>query len=285
MINAAREAGIDLFVTRGVAEETCAHIRRCFAYHHRAVTWRGAVPFLYAAQAINGSGLANFPSWVNRFAGPVNPEEDIAEYLQDFFGIKIQSLEDEVNSASPDVRSAIKERWLEIHDARRHQGLEGEIDRHLTIRLAEHDTENYLGVLQRRQSDVGASPYGHRSWWLTLDSAARSFGRSVNGIRIGDPVLSPDFLLNYLAFGPLRSRISKDSEASLPLILGGVILDDTPKELMDIVEKIRASKASLPERLIRREIRDAITAARRREGTIAIGGIAMVEKSIEMDKR
>jgi len=101
---------------------------------------------------------------------------------------------------------------------------------------------------------------------------------------MGDPVLSPDFLLNYLAFGPLRSRISKDSEASLPLILEGVFLDDTPRELMDIVEKIRASKASLPERLIRREIRDAITAARLREGTISRGGIAAGERSFGKDK-
>jgi len=89
MINSAREVGIDLFVTQGVVEETSTHIKRCFAYHHNTDTWQGKVPFLYAAQAINGSGSANFPSWVNRFTGPVNPQEDIAEYLQDYFGIRI----------------------------------------------------------------------------------------------------------------------------------------------------------------------------------------------------
>ena len=113
-----------------------------------------------------------------------------------------------------------------------------------------------------------------------MDIAARSFFPSVKRIVMSDPVLSPDFLLNYLAFGPMRSRISKDSEASLPLILGGIILDDTPKELMDIAQEIRESKASLPDRLIRREIRDAITLARRREGTIAKGGISAVEESL-----
>lgn len=287
MINSAREVGIDLFVTQGVVEETSTHIKRCFAYHHNTDTWQGKVPFLYAAQAINGSGPANFPSWVNRFSGPVNPQEDIAEYLQDYFGIRIQSLEDDVERADPDVRIAIKEHWVEVHEHRRQTGLVGGIDQHLTIRLAEHDTENYLGVLQRRQGNVGASPFGHKSWWLTLDVAARSVFQSVESVKsvgMGDPVLSPDFLLNYLAFGPLRSRISKDSEASLPLILEGVFLDDTPRELMDIVEKIRASKASLPERLIRREIRDAITAARLREGTISRGGIAAVERRFGKDK-
>ena len=284
MIGSAREAGIGLFVTHGVIEEACSHINVCFAYAYRNDAWRGRVPFLYAAQSINGSGSAGFPSWANKFSGRENPQEDMAEYLQDYFGIRIQSLEDEVNSASLDVRNAIKEHWVNIHQKRRQSGHEDGIDQHLALRLAEHDTENYLGVLQRRQRNVGASPFGHRSWWLTMDVAARAFFQSVKGVGASDPVLSPDFLLNYLAFGPLRNRISKDSEASLPLILEGIILDDTPKELMDIVEEIRASMASLPERLIRREIRDAITAARRREGTVAKGGIAAIEERFGIDK-
>ena len=163
MIISAREAGVDLFVTRGVIEEICAHINRCFAYHH-SDTWQGRVPFLYAAQAINGSGSAGFTSWVNKFSSPINPQEDAAEYLEDFFGIKIQSLEDEVNSASDDVRGVIKERWLAIHEDRRQTDFEGGFDQHLAIRLAEHDVENYLGVLQRRKSEVGSSPFGYRSW-------------------------------------------------------------------------------------------------------------------------
>jgi len=280
MMHSAREAGIDLFVTQGVLEEACAHIRRCFAYHYHKGTWYGRVPFLYAAQAINGGGSAGFTSWVDKFTGPVNPQEDMAEYLEDFFGIKIQSLYDDLNSASNDVRDEITERWLEIHEQRRNTEFEGRFDHHLAIRLAEHDTENYVGILQRRLRDAGASPFGYKSWWLTLDVAARSLFQNLNGLVTSDPVLSPDFLLNYLAFGPMRSRISKDREASLPLILGGIILDDTPEEVMDIVQNIRTAKASLPERLIRREIRDAITLARGREGAIAKGGIAGIERNL-----
>lgn len=54
MLSAAREAGNEVNVTRGVLEEVAAHIRGCRAFfqmHHRR--WRGRVPFLAAVFEIN----------------------------------------------------------------------------------------------------------------------------------------------------------------------------------------------------------------------------------------
>ncbi len=140
-----------------------------------------------------------------------------------------------------------------------------------------------MGVLERRRLETGRAQFGHTTWWLTLDSAVwqvtTEVAEWIENPKMDNPVLSADFLVNYLVLGPSRGRISKQTEASLPLIMAGKI-DDVPPELMEVVTKIRERHKDEPERIIRRRIRDALNAARQRKGQISIEGIAGVERSL-----
>lgn len=281
MVAAAREAAVKLYVTPGVIEEVCAHINRCNAYQHNRDRWVGRVPFLYTAHAINATHGSHFASWIERFVGDLRPAEDIAEYLQDEFGINVMSLVDEVEKADSDLRYAIKEEWIAVHENRRQREKQNH-DEHLTLRLAEHDTENYLGVMQRRSGVAGTSPFGHAAWWLTMDSAARpihdQITKRLNNKPPESPVMSPDFLVNYLAFGPVRRQVSKHTGTALPLILGHQLAEELPTELIEQFERIREDNKELPDRVVKRRIRDALDAARRRKGTIVRGGIHAVQQ-------
>jgi hypothetical protein len=277
MLTAAREAGIKLYVTPGIIEEVAAHINRCWAYERsQHGIWRGRVPFLRAVFAVNAPGSkGSFSNWIEQFCGDAHPDEDISEYLGDYFGVEVFSLEKELDTVENGLYIEIKEIWISIHEQRRSSG-GGDWDEHLTNRLAQHDTENYFGVLARRGRELGKRPLGYSAWWLTLDTAAWQVAdklrRSERFTTIDSPIMSADFLLNYLAIGPNRGRLSKESDANLPVIMEGKI-DDVPVELMAVVEEIREKHADQPQRIIRRRIRDALDAAKARKGELAEAGI------------
>lgn len=281
MVRAAGEAGIKLYATPGVIEEVCTHANKCKTYQHNKSTWVGRVPFLYMAHSINARKGSSFASWMELFLGETRSEDDVAEYFEDEFGIQTLSLSEEVDKADPELRSAISEEWLQIHEWRRREGRK-EQDEHLAFRLAEHDTENYLGVIQRRSASPRGSPLGHTAWWLTMDTGARkvtdALGQRLKQKSPDSPVLSPDFLLNYMVFGPIRRQVSKDTEAGLPVILEGGIVEELPKDLGELVERIREETKDLPDRIRKRRIRDALDAAKRREGEFARGGSPGIEK-------
>ncbi len=90
--------------------------------------------------------------------------------------------------------------------------------------------------------------------------------------------MSPDFLVNYLVFGPVRRQISKNTESTLPLILGRQLIEELPTELIDHLERIRKDNTDLPIRIVKRRIRDELDKARLRERDIARGGIHAVEQ-------
>lgn len=94
--------------------------------------------------------------------------------------------------------------------------------------------------------------------------------------------MSADFLLNYLAFGPVRRQVSKDTEAALPVILEGALLPVLPRELLNVAEKVRTDCKGLPEYVVRRKVRDALDDARRRIGPMAIAGLDEVERAYSM---
>lgn len=86
--------------------------------------------------------------------------------------------------------------------------------------------------------------------------------------------MSPDFLVNYLAVGPVRKRLAKKSESSLPLSISDMTpLDLLPPELLDSAEAVRDRMKDMPEHLIRREVRDTLDKGRRRVGPLAQGGL------------
>jgi hypothetical protein len=283
MIRAAVAAGMQLRITRGVLEEVERHINRslaCAATYSR-VRWRGNVPFLYQMYALSGRSLDRFGSWLERFRGSARPEDDIAEYLLDNFKIEVGSLEKEAAAAPQDLRLMVHEIFASIHDVRRQRGAT-ELDPMTLSRLAQHDAENYVGVIaKRREEDLSA--LGHRAWWLTLDRTAfgvqATLRDRIHGKVPDTPTLSPDFLVNYLALGPVRSAIPKNVESNLPLLAEG-IGEFLPADILFKAEQIREESRDLPESVIRRRVRDGLDDARRRLGAIGKSGSRFMEESV-----
>lgn len=278
MLQAARESGQKLHMTRGVLEEIKTHIERClYCWRVKPGEWHGSTPFLYTAYIRSGQPLNDFGRWIDQFYGSSRPADDIADYLSDVFGIEIGTLERDAASMPADLRAAVQEIWHEAHERRRRAPGGVEVDAITLKRLVDHDVENYLGVIARRGADTRADlSYG--VWWLTLDRVAFEVPRELR-VRIearapASPVMTPDFLVNYLVFGPVRRLVSKGTEARLPLVVELEIAEFLPAELIEVAERVRTESEGLPERIIRRRVRDAVDEAKRRRGPITEAGLS-----------
>lgn len=280
LISAARDAGLQLFITEGVLEELERQMNRALAFTHTE-SWEGTVPFLYLVYVSVGRTRETFGAWVEDFMGRERPEDDLAEFLSDEFGIEKCSLSADVDRQPEELRHAVQTAWTEVHERRRGQS---GYDKTTADVLARHDTENYLGVIARRRGGKD-SPFGYSSWWLTLHRAAFRLGGRLQGHLAGrvpsSPVMSPDFLTNYLAFGPLRLNVGKERELALPIALGGGITEFLSPEIVREAERVREKFAHLPERRMRRHIRDAMDRARRRQGRLVEEGLSGVREEAQ----
>lgn len=282
MVGAAREAGLKLFVTDGVLEEIATHIHRSRGYYHalsRGDAY-GSEPFLLSCYRMSGRSFDEYEGWLQTFAGSSRPEDDIADYLDDIYGISVQSLQDYVKEADPAIIAAVGEVWHEARDRRDERaekmGLPP-MDSGTRARLVAHDVENYVGVQMRRDSrGERRSAFGYKSWWLTLDGTAfrvqRELADRVDGRVSASPAISPDFMLHYLAIGPVRARLSKKTEEALPLMLNMSILDAVPRDLLDLSDALRKELTGLPAHVVRRKIRDTLDEARMLLGAQARAG-------------
>lgn len=276
MLQAARESGQKLYMTQGVLEELQTHIERCvYCLRTKTGDWHGSVPFLYGAYIRSGRPLREFGRWVEQFYGPARPADDIADYLAEAFGIEISRLGSQANSVALDLRGAVQEIWHEAHERRRGRG-GADLDPIALKRLVDHDVENYLGVIARRNQE-SRSDLSYTSWWLTLDRKAfdihRELRTHVEGRLPSSPVMSPDFLVNFLVFGPVRRLVSKGTESRLPLVVELEITEFLPPELIEIADRVRAESEGQPDRITRRRIRDAVDEAKRRRGPVAEAGL------------
>lgn len=284
MISAASAAGMQVRITHGVIEEVERHMNRSLvcASTYGQSRWKGRLPFLYQMYVLSGRSLDRFTSWLEMFRGSARPEDDIAEYLLDNFTIEAGSLEEETAAAPQDLRVMIHEIFAAIHDSRRQRYDTTELDPMTLSRLVQHDVENYVGIIWKRRSE-DVSALGHKAWWLTLDHAAFAVHSALRGQIVGKipdaPTLSPDFLVNYLALGPVRASVPKDVESTLPLITEG-IGEFLPVDLLAKAEQIRQESRDLPENIIRRRVRDGLDAARRRLGVFGRGGSQHMEESV-----
>lgn len=280
MIEAAQDAGLKLYVTPGVIEEVERHMNRSLVCVRMTVGhWEGSVPYLLERYSAAGRSTASFPSWLENFRGDARPLQDIAEYLDEQFGIKERSLESEYNSSSPELRHALETIWYERY-ARRREKYGAQLDDMAITRLVNHDVECYAGVVQLRSKEH-ASPFGYSAWWLTVDRQAFDLKNKLRGHMSNpppdSPVMSADFLVNYLAFGPMRKRVTKAKESSLPLlmVIGGAT-QLTP-DLIAEAESLRSKLKDLPERVVRRHVRDYLDKARSQIGPIAKLGMDEVD--------
>ncbi|MGQ0552839.1 MAG: hypothetical protein ACT4PU_06425 [Planctomycetota bacterium] len=276
MFEAARDAGLELLVTPGALEEVERHMNRaltCARMQHGQ--WIGHVPYLLERYIASGRARSTFANWLETFRGDARPEDDIAEYLQEHFGIVRRSLKEASDAAPPELRHALQIIWYEAHRSRRERQAM-QIDDMIITRLVEHDVECYCGVIQTRRNQQ-SSPFGYSAWWLTVDQQAfnlkEKLRKEMRGSPPDSPVLSADFMVNILSFGPVRSKVGKSKEAHLPLMMElGTARYLTP-ELMEEADNLRGELKNLPERVVRRQIRDSLDRARCRVGPIARAGL------------
>jgi hypothetical protein len=283
IVRIATDAGLVFYVTSGVIEELDRHINRCLACC-RGGLWEGRLPFLLEAFFQTGRAMGEFGEWAERFRGPNRPIDDIVEFLEERFGIRRQDLENAASGADQGFRHAVEEVWFQIHQDRRERA--GNFDPIAIARLSKHDSESYVGVIQRRSQEK-PSPFGYSAWWLTFDRAALRIGDLIKrdfGINPPDsPVLSLDFLAQYLTLGPLRPRVAKTSSRNLPVVIEPRLVRFLTRDLLAEATRIREEMRGLPERVTRRRIRDHLDAARRRMGPLSDKGADLFFEEIKAE--
>jgi hypothetical protein len=277
LIAAAAAAGLSLKVTPGVIEEVERHMNRaqvCAATPSQ--TWQGPIPYLLSVYVFRGYDTCTFPDWLSTLRGSVRPEDDIAEYVGRMFKVSRQDIAEDTARVPQELRTEVQAVWQEIHLERRQR--RSDWDELVALRMASHDVENYVGVIARRNKEQD-SALGYTSWWLTLDQQAfevvKKLSRHVLG-RFQSPVMSTDFLANYLAVGPLRGRLA-NTDGPLPVSLDVAVTDGLSRELFDLAGEIRKRNAGQPESFIQRQVRDGLDQAKRRTGEIHARGLSLSE--------
>jgi len=283
IVRIATDAGLTFYVTSGVVEELDRHINRCLACC-RGGLWGGRLPFLLEAFLQMGRAVGQFGEWAEHFRGPNRPTDDIVEFLQERFGIRQQDLDAAASRADEKFRYAAQEVWFKIHHARRERA--GNFDPIAVARLSKHDSESYVGVIQCRSQEK-PSPFGYSAWWLTFDKAALKIGDLIKrdfDINAPDsPVLSLDFLAQYLTLGPIRPNVSKASARNLPVAIEPRLVRFLTPDLLAEASSIREEMRDLPERVTRRRVRDHLDAARRRMGPLSDKGADLFFEEIKAE--
>jgi hypothetical protein len=250
-----------------------------FRAQHRGEAY-GPEPFLLSCYRLSGREPGEFERWLETFCGASRPEDDIVDYLADFFGIEVSNLEEYANLADGTLRAMVSEIWHEARDERDRKAAALGVpptDPGIRARLVAHDVENYVGVVQRRQRRrERRSAFGYKTWWLTLDRTAfrvhKELADRLDSRPPASPAISPDFMLNYLAVGPVRARLRRRTEEALPLMLNMSVLDAVPPALVDLADTLRKELVDLPPYVVRRKIRDTLDEARVLLGAQAAAG-------------
>jgi hypothetical protein len=282
LVRAAREAGIELWTTPGAIEEVERHLNRVLVCARTpADVWRGEYPYLYGAYVQSGRDVHRISMWIETFVGSRRREEDLALYLSDAQGIRTRPF-DGVETADPELWMCALNEWQRLQEGRR--GSRPGNDPMLTLKLARHDAESYVGILgmRRRQS---ATALGYATWWLTLDRGAwgvhERVARQLQRRDFYAPLMSPDFLRSYLSFGPLRRLVPRALEADMPVVADLQLSQYVPRELVELANAVRADCRGLPEAVIRRRVRDQLDSARTRQGPLALGGLRELRERLK----
>ena len=270
-------SGLSLYVSEGVIEEILSHLHRCVTFA-RATSWTGNVPYVAAQFMLRGGSAASLPSFVEEFRGAHKPEEDLAQFLSEEFGIELRELS-RTEKLPESVVDEIRAYWQDATDRRRKL----DVDQILNMRLARHDADNYLNVLARRSSVAQATWQGYTSWWLTIDGYARRLIDEVSPetrsfIR-HQPILSLDFLTRYLTFGPVRTRIERGVSNPLELY-AAEIAEAVPMELISAAQLVRKKLQAVSERRKIRMITAALDEQRASFGPVHAAGIEHVGDAI-----
>jgi len=276
LVGAARECDLQLYVTDGTIREVLSHLRLCWRYPQEGTAWRSKVPFLYSAFVMSGRMSADLGKWLDGFRGYIRPEDDLTAYLRDCHSIRVRNLDAEASRSPEPLKTWATRQWRNAHERRRSGDLLAEPA--VVEQLIDDDIETYLGVIQRRNQSKD-SPFGFSTWLLTLDGAALRLTPPKPCL---SPAMSPDFLTNYFALGPIRRRLRLGTAAHLPLLSDMTNLELLPPEVLDEAEKVRQEFGWMPERLVQRRIRDTLDGAKLRRGVMAKGGLDGIKEQLRV---
>jgi len=266
-----RRAGLKLFVTSGVIEEIERHLNLC-KHYLRVQNWIGRVPYVYQRYALAGGVPSRFNGWLEQFLGDHRPLDDLADFLSELAGIEASDLPS-WDSLPQSLIDEVKEYWQSVQDNRRGHVEGADLP---TLQLAKHDSENYLSVLAERRVELGKSVLGYTSWLVTMDSAAWKLTRSLSKDSLSfvnhGPVISLDFLIKYLSFGPRRDRVDTSIKGH-SRVFTSTIYENIPADLIKAAAEVRESCQGLNERLVLRRIRDEMDKRRMSVGIIQNAGL------------
>jgi hypothetical protein len=101
--------------------------------------------------------------------------------------------------------------------------------------------------------------------------------------RFTAPVLSPDFLVNYLAIGPVRAALAKSTESILPLMIRELqSLELLPAEVLQAAEELRVQLEGQPPHVIHRRVRDLLLKAQSQLGPMAAAGTPGMQEALRL---
>jgi hypothetical protein len=256
LLRSAKEAGMSLYATEGVANEIDTHLQRALHCSRSSRgEWEGDIPFALAHwQELTGG--EDFAKFVEAFRGKHGPD-DIQQFLEQGLGIFPVDLNEAAERALPERdRHVVTELWRQ---RKRIRPGGSEMERDLLLR---HDIEMYLGVIAQRRAEK-RDVFGYESWWVTQDRTAQGIFRTARGEGIAipsNPCMSPAFLSNLLSLGPARARLANAGRSQLPVALDIQRRGWADIELSNVANEIREEHAGDPEWLIRRHIRDSVNA-------------------------
>lgn len=272
-------SGAEVYICEAAVNEILNHIRISVMCSNYGVQWRGRIPFLYSQYIQDGRDRSKFADWVTQFRGTERPEVDIREFLNEEYGIKYEELTDDYSRSDENVRFSVDRLWREAHETRRgNMKISGDSDT-LDI-LIRNDVVSYLGIIERRKRET-STELGYQHWWLTIDSTAWGIRESLAKEfenPPSSPLMSLDFIVQNMSFGPNKNFLTRSDEQLLPVLLDFDLSQVVPPEILKVADEVRAQNEGQPEYMIRRKVRDACDRARREIGDYTRGINSVLEK-------
>lgn len=264
--------GLEVYICQGTVNEVLHHLRLSINCSNMGLQWQGRVPYLYSQYIQEGRDRLRFSDWVTRFRGVDRPDEDIQDFLKHEYGIKFDDLTADYLKSDENLRFSVDRLWRDAHTTRRHTNALDADTETIDI-LIKNDVTSYLGIVERRKSESSAD-LGYKHWWLTIDSIAWEIRKSLESELENppsSPLMSLDFLVQNMTFGPNKSNLSRTDEQLLPVLLDLDISQVVPPEVLRVAEEVRQQNEGQPEYVIRRKVRDACDRARKQAGSFTRG--------------
>ena len=278
-IRMLKEAGVQLFMPRQVANEVYFHICNSdteFQLHYaswyrhatldvtknigkiliRAFFYAYLEPEKHATQPRNWSHYLSFFGSANWFSGTKSNEDDFTSFLLEKFGFDFIEADEVREAINAETVSELTDKVLELRDS----------DSDGAKILAQDDAEIALFVDNERtrlQERVTTDLYGINTWWLTEETKILSALKALK--QRSDVVMHPQFLVNHYILDPtVRQQHLKKEDVIMPTVFGLRITDRMSSgDMTAFVEQI-GDLAGLDEIAIRAKIRQASNELKKR---------------------